>query len=177
MPTHGNSDGSDPDTDDLNSPNSVPDFSPPDALDTQNEGINVSSPPDNNTPFILRVYGDAVTYSVTIPGIGTFTNNNPSGNREWEQFVISTTTDDPAIADAMAGGIPLNGTYIIQIEGLDMVNIMALNPPFPVRGEVINNPLTPVSSVPTVSEWGLIALAVIFGIMGIVVVRRRQLIS
>ena len=35
---HGNADGSDTDTDDPNTPNTIPDFSPPDALDTQNEG-------------------------------------------------------------------------------------------------------------------------------------------
>ena len=149
--------------------------------------VNAPSPPDTTTA-ILRAFGEAVTYRVTIPGIGTFNNDNPSGNREWEQFLISTTTDDPSIADAMAISIPLSGTYIINVEDLDMVNLFALNPPFPVRGEVINNPLAPpplpplppevpMSTVPTLSEWGLITMVLGFGLIAFFAIRKRNLVK
>ena len=172
---HGQSDGTDPqDTDDANTPNTIPVFSPADAVDTEPEGINLSAPNDNTTP-ILRVYGEAVTYSVTIPGVGTFHNPNPSGNKEWEQFVLSTTTNDPSIADAMVSEIPLSGTYIIKIEGLDMVNLMALNPPFPMRGEFDFEPI-PRAGVPTLSEWGLVTMVLGFGLIAFFVVRKRNLV-
>jgi hypothetical protein len=45
--------------------------------------------------------------------------------------------------------------------------------------EVINRAFDqcrpPVSNVPTLSEWGLIAMASILGIVGFMVIRRRQL--
>jgi len=68
------------------------------------------------------------------------------------------------------------GSYQIRFEGLDMGNFVSVNPLFPLtlRGEVIPDPELPPASVPTISEWGLIALASFFGIIGVLYSRRYR---
>jgi len=173
---HGNYDGTDTDTDDPNTPNSIPPFVPLDS-DAQPEGANAPSPNDDTNPnglgLLLR-YSPAVTYRVIFPDGQGFVNDNPSGNREWEKFTVSTITDNPVLVDFQTSVIPA-GTYEVRFEGLDMQNLCAIRPPLPFTlvGEVIpDDEIT--TSVPTISEWGLIALAIVFGIIGIVTVRRRN---
>ncbi|GJM14887.1 MAG: hypothetical protein DHS20C13_02140 [Thermodesulfobacteriota bacterium] len=169
----GNFDGTGTDTDDPNTPNTIPAFAPPDS-DVVAEGLNPPDPPDDSDT-ILFFRSPAVTYKLIAPDGQEFNNPNPSGNQEWENFVISTLDSDPTRVDHNTSVIPA-GIYEIRFEGLDMGNFVSINPLFPLtlRGEVIPDPELPPASVPTISEWGLIALAVVMAIIGIVTVRRRS---
>jgi len=170
----GNLDGTGTDTDDPNTPNTIPAFAPPDS-DVVAEGLNPPDPFDDNTDAILFFRSPAVTYKLIAPDGQEFNNANPSGNQEWENFVISTLDSDPTRVDHNTSVIPA-GNYEIRFEGLDMGNIVSINPLFPLtlRGEVIPDEEIPPASVPTISEWGLIALAVIMAIIGIFTARRRN---
>ena len=176
------------DTDDQNTPNAIPDFAPPEA-DTVAEGINAPDPFDDIDPsgengfHLLYRRVPAVTYKLIAPDGQEWENLNPSGSQEWENFVISTLTDDPNVVDFNPSEIPA-GTYEIRFEGLDMANLVSINPLFPLvlRGEGPPPPGGaenggPVANVPTMSEWGLLAVAVVMGLIGIIVVRRKQQLS
>ena len=183
------------DTDDQNTPNVVPPFAPADA-DTEPEGVNPPDPFDDIDPSggplgtnELYVRPGPVRYQLRAPDGQVWSNPNPSGNKEWENFVISTLTTDPNVVDFATTDIPA-GTYEIRFEDLDMGNLVSINPLFPLvlRGE---GPPPPgsggggggggngngASPVPTMSEWGLIAVAVFMGLIGIAVVRRKQRLS
>ncbi len=174
---HGNQDGTDFDTDDLNTPNDqLPPFVTIDS-DILNEGLNQASPFDDqivngeSDPLNLLVFPPAVTYTVIFPDGRQFKNFNPSGNREWEQLVISTTQSDPALVDyATDEQIPA-GLYELRIEGLDMQNLAAFSLPFPM----LANPekrLLP-AEVPVLSLWGLLVMMGLFSGIGFVVYQRR----
>jgi hypothetical protein len=171
----GNFDGTKTDTDDPNTPNTIPSFAPL-STDVVPQGVNPPDPPDDLNPntdfrFLARQEGP-VSYLTIFPDGQVFDNINPSGNREWEKWLISTVTSDPAIADRMAPVIPA-GEYEIRLEGLDIANIVSIRPFTSIRGEVIpDEEIT--ASVPTISEWGLIALAVVFGIIGVLYSRRYR---
>ena len=59
---------------------------------------------------------------------------------------------------------------------MDINNFVSIRPIAAFRGEVIVDDDIP-TEVPTISEWGLIALAAVFGVIGILAVRRRQQVS
>lgn len=168
----GNMDGTGTDTDDPNTPNTIPLFAPADS-DVVEEGLNPPNPSDDNTDSVLFFRSPSVTYKLIAPDGQEFNNDNPSGDQEWENFVISTLTSDPTIADFNPSVLPA-GTYEIRFEGLDMGNFVSLNPLFPLtlRGEVI--PDDDPTEIPTISQWGLIALAGVMAVIGIYTVRRRQ---
>jgi len=175
---HGNYDGTDLDTDDPNTPNTfIPAFVPMDS-DAILEGVNAPSPFDDkdpNAPFgpVLTIPG-AVKYTVIFPDGQEFVNDNPSGDREWEKFSISTVTDNPLLVDFQTSTIP-TGLYEVRFEGLDLINTVAIRPPLPFTfvGEIIpDEEIT--TAVPTISEWGLIALAAFFGIIGALYSRRYR---
>lgn len=133
---HGNADGTDLDTDDPNSPNSVPSFVLP-GSDALNEGANDSQPdddrsisgPDDFNNFFVR--SPAVRYTLTFPDGRMFENVNPSGNQEWERFVISSTETDPTLVDHTTGSPAPAGRYELCLEGLDMANLSAFRLPLP----------------------------------------------
>lgn len=178
---HGNFDGTSEDTDDQNTPNVIPAFAPP-AADTLAEGVNIANPFDDTDPDgasgtnILFLRSPAVTYKIIFPDGQEFSSTNPSGNREWENLVLSTLSSDPNIVDFTPTSIPA-GDYEIRFEGLDMGNFVSVNPLFPLvlRGEVIEDDIT--KEVPTISEWGLIVVAIAMAIVGVLTVRRRQQVS
>lgn len=126
----GSADLSIKDTDDLDTPNDVlpPWVLVPESMNL--EGIAVGSngstgnPPDDYSSIPLVLRSPSVQYRVTIPGNGTFLNENPSGNKEWEQFLISSDPD--SLADVhIPEQIPA-GVYRIQFIGLDLGNLNAL---------------------------------------------------
>ncbi|MGB3364087.1 MAG: hypothetical protein WBB48_04860 [Thermodesulfobacteriota bacterium] len=133
---HGNADGTDLDTDDLNSPNSVPSFVLP-GSDALNEGANDSQPDDDRSisgpgdfnNFFIR--SPAVRYTLTFPDGRMFENVNPSGNQEWERFVISSIETDPTLVDHTTGSPAPAGRYELCLEGLDMANLSAFRLPLP----------------------------------------------
>jgi hypothetical protein len=72
-----------------------------------------------------------VRYDLGFPDGRTFANDNPSGNREWEQFKISTGPFDRSTMDYSTSTIP-PGIYSLTIQGVDMLNLNALLLPFRV---------------------------------------------
>ena len=171
--------GANTDVDDPNTPNLIPPFAPLDS-DVVAEGVNPPNPFDDIDPAEFGGFAfffqksPSVTYRMIFPDGQEFNNENPSGQREWEQFVISTLTDAPELVDFQTDSIPA-GDYEIRFEGLDMGNIVSINPLFPLtlRGEEIPDDSSPMA-VPTISEWGLITLVAMFGIIGIYYVRRYK---
>ena len=59
-------------------------------------------------------------------------------------------------------------TALNQVEGASVPG----GPPYVCPDESLE--LTPPTQVPTISEWGLVAMAGILGIIGFMVVRRRK---
>ncbi len=133
---HGKYNLTEQDTDDPDTPFL---FIPPWAtLDTHPEGIafgglGTGSPPDDENingyfgEYILRE--PSVTYHLVAPDGQDFNNPNPSGNQEWEQFKISTAPFNPLLMDAHTSSLP-PGTYRLEIQGIDMLNLNALLLPF-----------------------------------------------
>ncbi len=64
----------------------------------------------------------AVSYTLETP-VGSFLNDNPSGNQEWEQFRLDTDPGEPA--DFHVASLPA-GDYVIRYTGLDLANLNAL---------------------------------------------------
>ncbi|HEV7670498.1 MAG TPA: SdrD B-like domain-containing protein [Thermoanaerobaculia bacterium] len=89
------------------------------------------SPPDDNPLDDLRrgELGDpnavgCVRYEVTDPESHTYFNDNPSGNSEWEQFLIASSASTFAeAADHVYDGATLpSGIWTVKIIGLDVSN-------------------------------------------------------
>lgn len=143
---HGDQDGvTNQDTDDANSPNSVPLFAPagsgavPEGIalglgcDPRNPnpndpGCSSGDPPDDvASPFFVRT--PSVAFDIVLPTLQAFSENNPSGNREWERFLLSTTA--AGNPDGLASSLPA-GAYEFFARGVDLVNLNALRLPFDV---------------------------------------------
>lgn len=135
----GKFDGTDRDTDDLDTPNAP--FLPAwFTIDTVPEGVasglpgTTGNPADDRSPagngiFLLKP--PSVRYDVIFPDGQVFANENPSGNQEWEQFRISTGSFDASLMDYSASAIP-PGVYQLRISGVDMGNLNALVLPYRV---------------------------------------------
>ncbi|MBN2117197.1 MAG: carboxypeptidase regulatory-like domain-containing protein [Anaerolineales bacterium] len=79
-------------------------------------------PSDDNVYAAYR--RDApVTYDVIDPNGNVYHNANPSGNTEWEQFLISS--DHSVAADHYTDALLPAGTYHVRITGLDLSNLNA----------------------------------------------------
>lgn len=72
---------------------------------------------------------------------------------------------------------------IDNVSVIDTVTNMVVGPPIPVGESPFGIAITPVllppppplrAQVPTLSEWGLIAMACILGLIGVMVIRRRK---
>ncbi|MEP7010472.1 MAG: hypothetical protein ABJC13_09140 [Acidobacteriota bacterium] len=94
------------------------------------------SPADDNSSDDLRrgEPGDpngigCVRYEVTDPESNVYSNPNPSGTQEWEQFLIAGSSSAyTASADQVYGGATLpGGIWTIKIVGLDMSNPVLWN--------------------------------------------------
>lgn len=70
----------------------------------------------------------AVTYDVIDPNGNVFHNANPSGDSEWEQFLI--TTDRSVLADHYVDNLLPAGVYQVRITGLDISNLNAWHLPY-----------------------------------------------
>jgi hypothetical protein len=128
------------DTDDFNTPPTQGQVGPQFPLFVQTlgsstsvvpEGIAVGTgggtgtPNDDSTHNLLRRTGD-ISYVVSnLAGNKTWANNNPSGNREWEVFIISTVQDTPDADYHENGNSIPGGVYKVVISGMDMNNLNA----------------------------------------------------
>jgi len=136
---HGKFDGTEGDTNDPDTPDAP--FRPVWATsDTVSEGVAVGlsgstgNPPDDRNPASTGIYllkTPSIRYDLIFPDTRTFANNNPSGNQEWEQFKVSTAPFNSSQMDYSTPTIP-PGTYELEINGVDMLNLNALLLPFRV---------------------------------------------
>jgi hypothetical protein len=131
------------DTDDADTPNSIPSWAT--GISDVAEGVATSTnlcrnstgtiitgpegqiyasgnpADDHGSPKFRR--SPSVNYTVTDPNNNIYQNNNPSGNREWEQFRIDADPGTPA--DYHTGGLLPAGVYTVHITGLDISNLNA----------------------------------------------------
>ena len=166
----GRFDGAESDTDDLDTPidddgNSATPFPPWNTVDGRPEGVatgfgaSTGNPPDDGEtnitlgpftgPYLIRT--PSVEFDVVFPNGLVVENPNPSGNQEWEQFVISSDPacdSTPSCVPTGAGpgenrfGFPCAdvciatpvpaGIYELRIRGVDMQNLNALQLPEPL---------------------------------------------
>jgi len=145
----GTSDSKAPDEDD---PETGPNDLPPGvrSQDTKPEGRGGRGMPPDNSRYPTVVRGDPVWYEVIDPdGVPFYTNKEPSGNQEWERFVIST---DPEVrADQYAETIKA-GFYTFRISGLDLSNEVWFRTPYEIVDEI---PPTPCDATcpRTIGYW------------------------
>ncbi len=136
---HGNWNLIDQDTDDPDTPNApfVPDWSTSEVAPegvADGFGLGTGDPPDDDNPLDFGIYvvrSPAVRYVLHLPDGRDFDNPNPSGNREWEQFRISTAPFNASQMDYSTPTLP-PGAYELRIQGVDMLNLNSLLLPFRV---------------------------------------------
>ena len=175
-------DGVDVDTDDPNTPNDEL-FSFSTGTEAVFEGAALGSPFDDNCgPVQLRP--GSVTYNLEGPQGTILTNDNPSGTSEWERFSITTGPLDPTVDDLSVAGFE-SGQWFIKIYGLDQSNLNVLRFPFAINGEDENGDPVPfdppnddnIRNVPTMNEWGMLAVAILLGIVGFIAIRKRRVVA
>lgn len=83
--------------------------------------LGTGSPADDNLSLTYR-RSPSVYYDVVDPNGATYRNSNPSGNQEWERFVIGTR--GATNVDTTVNFLP-QGIYEVRISGMDMHNINA----------------------------------------------------
>ncbi len=79
---------------------------------------------DHGNPKFRRA--PSVIYDVIDPTGNVYSNTNPSGNAEWEQFRIDTDSNTPA--DYHVGELLPAGIYHVHVTGLDISNLNAWHP-------------------------------------------------
>jgi hypothetical protein len=128
----GNHDGSTVDTDDPNTTNGqeMGTGLPPAILSgTQvNEGAQgIGSPPDNTDEPIWAIGGDIGLELIvpTSPAQTVVADTNPSGNLEWERFVVEDADTASGNEDATTPDMPA-GFYSLRVTGLDFTNLTFL---------------------------------------------------
>jgi hypothetical protein len=141
----GSYDCSDNDTDDDDTPNSLPAWADNDAvaegvagssvaclnaLGVPTGGTTTSNPPDDSRNAVFA-RASGISYELITSGGTHYANNNPSGNLEWEQFRISTATFARSSMDYHADNLPA-GTYELVINGLDLSNLNTIRSPFDI---------------------------------------------
>ncbi len=169
--------GPDVDTDDPNTGPIIPFF----ALDTESviQGISTPTFPFDNVCNGFAPRLPSAQYSFVDPNGVEHNNVNPSGNAEWELFSLTNVPPlDPLVDDLLVADFP-EGLWQVKTVGLDMFNVNLFFFEYPIigvneEGEPVEPPDDP-RSVPTLSQWGLIATAGLLGIIGFIVIRRRQL--
>jgi hypothetical protein len=129
----GNADGTNPDIDDPDTPNApfLPFWATADAVPegvATGLGASTGNPPDDLVATSILRRSPAIRQDLLFPDGQIFPNSNPSGNQEWEQYLISTEPFDPSAMDASADSIPA-GVYELRIEGVDLGNLNALRLP------------------------------------------------
>lgn len=168
-------DGVDVDTDDWNTPPGIPDFAV--GTGAVPQAALLGNPNDDGCFNSFR-WSPSVIYNIITPLNQSFNNDNPSASQEWELFNIGNQGDVDFPLEMVPGGI-----WTMMVMGLDWVNLAGLRFDHPVIainevGEPVPfDPEDPTRSIPTLNEWGLIAMAAILGIIGFMVIRRRKVMA
>jgi hypothetical protein len=94
-------------------------------------GVNGAGNPTDDSPIFYYKISPTVSYEVVAPsGQAIFTNDNPSGDNEWEKFSIDTNAADQPDVQVNA---PLSaGMYVIHIKALDSHNYVWMGVNFPI---------------------------------------------
>jgi hypothetical protein len=140
------------DTDDANTPNIDPDGPGPAIA----EGVNPGAPPDDPLTPTSYTIPPSVNYSITEPSGSIYLNTNPSGNQEWENFIISTNVSDQP--DYLVGNKLEPGLWKLQFIGVDAHNLACLSVPYEVY--TYDEPPLPLSPPPTVDPDRSAAISV-----------------
>ena len=118
------------DTDDPNTPSTIPTWSPSSA---QAEGAHAGSPADDNTDTNY-VRHPNINYQIVLPdGVTHYDNGDPSGNSEWEYFRLDTAPFNSSVMDYHVPSLPA-GIYHVKISGMDWHNLCALKFDYPIVG-------------------------------------------
>jgi hypothetical protein len=170
---YGSFDGSAMDTDDGDTPNTLPEWATRSAVpegnatsvwtirdpNRPNTDIKMSGDPADNNQNLFYRRSNPITYEVIDPTGRSFANDNPSGNLEWEQFRLDTEPFDRTKMDYHVDSVPV-GIYQVHVSGMDMGNVNSWRFFNSVAGvtnlEVIGvdangNPVVPIRAVETVS--------------------------
>ena len=123
------------DTDDPDTPGAP--FMPlwADALTARPEGVAfvltcgseqsaTGCPADDRRNGSLFQRSPSVEFTLTDPNGAVFPNGNPSGNREWEHFLVSTAPFDASLMDYSVPGLS-PGVYEVRADGVDLANLNA----------------------------------------------------
>ena len=131
---HGNMSASVLDTDDEDTPNTPPSWATGTAAVEEGVAIgdrisvdpvrySTGSPSDDGT-FAIFTRSPSVWYEIVHPNGRRDSNMNPSGNLEWEQFVLSTAPYDRSTMDRHVDSLPA-GLYTVEMHGMDLHNLNA----------------------------------------------------
>jgi uncharacterized repeat protein (TIGR01451 family) len=135
----GNWAGTSVDTDDANTPNTVPGFST--SGSTVAEGAKgQGNPADNYSQVAWREIGGDIALAVVAPDNNVYTDTNPSGNGEWERFVLRTSSNGDEDQQATTLG---SGAYQIRVTDLDIHNLTFLY----FSNEMFTCPTTPLNRI------------------------------
>ena len=172
-------DGVNVDTNDENTGPIVPNFAA--STESVPQGISTPTSPQDDECFGFAPRSPSVVYDLVDPNGIVHTNVNPSGNQEWELFSITTVPPlNPMIDDLLVADIP-EGIWSVRTRGLDVFNVNLFFFDFPILGvDETGDPTElpdPPAPIPTLSEWGLIALASILLVMSVYYLRRKRAFS
>lgn len=119
--------GSNADTDDLNTAGKAV-WSSSTTLD---EGVRVVSNKQDDSSINAYKVSPFVSYEILNPdGQPICVNDNPSGSKEWENFIVSSdSADNP---DCLLDAPLVPGMYRIHIVGLDLQNNIWLSVNYPI---------------------------------------------
>jgi hypothetical protein len=99
-------------------------------------GLTTGNPPDDqrDRPTDLDQFRvPDINYTLTDQFGNSYANPNPSGNREWENFVIGTGTFNPATMDVLATTTLLSqGIWNVDLNGADLQNLSFWRFDYPV---------------------------------------------
>src|SRR2546428_4942754 len=131
------------DTNDPNTPDTDPDGSGP----AQAEGANPGAPADGPSPYGACCNVEpSIYYDILDPQGHLFTNNNPSGDTEWERFVIGDSGSDP---DILVNYELQPGLWRYQAHGMDAHNLNVLRSTY----EIYSNTDLPLTVSPSPSVF------------------------
>jgi len=167
------------DTDDPNTPPGIPVFA--DVPNTNEQTSAGCIPPDDNNFFVAARRPPDVIYDLISPDGTVYPNMNPSATNEWELFQINTEPGcAPDICDIEVSSIP-PGIWEIRITGLDLANLNFIRGFDKIIGvDEEDNPVIPLGpelppvNVPTFSEWGMLAVAFVLGVIGFYHLGRKK---
>ncbi len=167
------------DTDDPNTPNTVPAFAV--STNAKAEGANGDFRPPDDTCNDIPKRSPAVVYDVIDPVGNVFHNPDVSGNQEWELFNLSIAPFDPSIMDFHVDSIE-PGIWNLHVRGADLGNVFAFRFLFAVIGQDEGgNPTlllpTEPTSIPTMGEWAMIFFAAFAMMAGVYFMHRMRDIS